>query len=226
MERFARLGIGTEAGFDINMFDEATQKAIAEGVQEGLQEIEAFIKKASTDPLSSAKTFGTRAFLSESAESNYQLKNFFLLRATAAHMGLYGNSGEEAIYPTYLVDVEGASLNAAENNYTITFKKEELPPVKAFWSLTMYDAGTQLFIHNPLDRYLLNSSMLEDFAYGEDGSLTFYLQKNSPGKEREANWLPAPDGPFYAVMRLYGPQEEALSGEWVNPPVVKADRDI
>lgn len=226
MERFARLGIGTEAGFDMEKFDEATQKAIAEGVQEGFREIEAFVEKVSKDPLASGKIFGTRSFLTESAQSNYQLENFFLLRAVAAHMGLYGNSGKEAIYPTYLVDSEGAPLNAAEHNYTITFQEDELPPVSAFWSLTMYDAQTQLFIHNPLDRYLLNSSMLEDFVYGEDGSLTLYLQKDSPGKALEANWLPAPDGPFYVVMRLYGPKQEALSGEWVNPPAVKADRDI
>jgi hypothetical protein len=87
----------------------------------------------------------------------------------------------------------------------------------------MYDGKTQLFIHNPLNRYLLNSNMEDDFVYGEDGSLTLYIQKDSPGKGLESNWLPAPEGPFYAVLRLYGPEDTALKGEWTNPPMVKAN---
>jgi len=221
MKRFAKLGLGTNNAFDISGFNEEVQKAIEEGVKEGFQEVEAFIKEYTSDPLISAKIFGTREFLEKSAEENFQLKDMYIMRAVAAHMGLYGNSGAEAIYPTYLKDSAGAPLNAAENHYTLTFQKDEFPPVKAFWSLTMYDGKTQLFIHNPLDRYLLNSNMTDDFVYGEDGSLTLYIQKDSPGKDLEPNWLPAPDGSFYAVMRLYGPEDEALNGEWINPPLVK-----
>ena len=220
-KKFAKLGIGTEKGFDINSFDENTQKAIEEGVKEGFQEIETFIKEYSADPLSSAKIFGTRDFLTESAKENYKLDDFYIPRAVAAHTGLYGNSGAEAIYPTYFVDSTGVLLNASENKYTITFKKDELPPVKAFWSLSMYDGKTQLFINNQLDRYLLNSNDIEAYEYNDDGSLTLYIQKESPGKQLESNWLPAPDGPFYCVMRLYGPKEEALKGSWVNPPMLK-----
>jgi len=220
-KKFAKLGIGTEKGFDINSFDENTQKAIEEGVKEGFQEIETFIKEYSTDPLISAKIFGTRDFLTESAKENYKLDDFYIPRAVAAHTGLYGNSGAEAIYPTYFVDSTGVLLNASENKYTITFKKDELPPVKAFWSLSMYDGKTQLFINNQLDRYLLNSNDIEAYEYNDDGSLTLYIQKESPGKQLESNWLPAPDGPFYCVMRLYGPKEEALKGSWVNPPMLK-----
>jgi hypothetical protein len=138
-------------------------------------------------------------------------------------MGLYGNSGAEAIYPTYIHDSEGAPINASGNNYTITFQKVDLPPVKAFWSLSMYDGQTQLFIHNSLDRYLLNSNMMDNFIFADDGSLTLYIQKDSPGKELEANWLPAPDGSLYMVLRLYGPEESALIGDWVNPPLVKTN---
>jgi hypothetical protein len=136
-------------------------------------------------------------------------------------MGLYGNSGAEATYPTYLVDTDGTPFDASKNKYTLTFKKGEFPPVEAFWSLTMYDGKTQLLIDNPLKRYLLNSPMMEQFVFNEDGSLTLYVQKDSPGKELESNWLPAPKGPFYLVLRLYGPEEAALMGEWVNPPLVK-----
>ena len=223
LEKFARLGIGTEEGFDINRFSPEVQEAIRKGVEEGFADIEAFIGKIGVDPLASAKVFGTRGFLEESARKNYGLEEFYLLRAAAAHLGLYGNSGFEAIYPTYLSESPGVPFDASQFRYTLTFEKGQLPPVKAFWSLSMYDGKTQLFIDNPLNRYLLNSGMLEDFVYNEDGSLTFYVQKDPPEKALEANWLPAPDGPFYCVMRLYGPKEEALSEEWKNPPLKKGD---
>ncbi|MCK5134612.1 MAG: DUF1254 domain-containing protein [Bacteroidales bacterium] len=223
--KFTKLGIGTEKGFDISSFDEETQKAIEEGIKEGFQEIETFIKEYSADPLVSAKIFGTRDFLTQSAKENYKLDDFYIPRAVAAHLGLYGNSGAEAIYPGYFVDSTGVPLNALENKYSMTFKKDELPPVKAFWSLSMYDGKTQLFINNQLDRYLLNSNNMEAYDYNDDGSLTLYIQIESPGKELEPNWLPAPDGPFYCVMRLYGPKQEALLGEWVNPPMVKNNQN-
>jgi len=223
--KFAKLGIGTDKGFNISSFSEEIQKAIAEGVKEGFQEIETFIKEYSGDPLVSAKIFGTRDFLTESAKKNYQLDDLYIPRAVAAHTGLYGNSGAEAIYPTYLMEAPGVPFNAAEDKYSLTFKKDELPPVNAFWSLSMYDGKTQLFINNQLDRYLLNSNNMEAYEYNDDGSLTLYIQIESPGKELEPNWLPAPDGPFYCVMRLYGPKQEALLGEWVNPPMVKNNQN-
>ena len=223
MKRFARLGIGTGKGFDMEQFDPDIQQAIEEGAGKGFKEIEAFIGSNVKDPLISAKIFGTRQFLEKSARENYQMSEFYLLRAVAAQMGLYGNSGSEAIYPTYMTDSEGTPLNTGTNKYTVTFQESEIPPVRAFWSLTMYDGKTQLFIHNSLDRYLLNSNMKDDFVYGADGSLTLYVQKDSPGPELEPNWLPAPDGPFYAVLRLYGPEQAALTGEWVNPPMVKVN---
>ncbi len=225
MKRFAKIGLGTQDTFDINRFSPQIQKAIEEGVKEGFSEIEAYLAKNANDPLMSAKIFGTRTFLNKSAKENYGLATLFLPRAAAAHMGLYGNSGDEAIYPTYLVDAQGAPFDASQNNYTLTFKKGEFPPVKAFWSLTMYDAKTQLLIDNSLNRYILNSPMMDQFVFAEDGSLTLYIQKESPGKKLESNWLPAPDGPFYAVMRLYGPEKEALEGKWVNPPLVKGSKN-
>ena len=220
MKRFAKIGLG-KGKFDIKKFSPEIQKAIEEGAKEGLLAIKEFAKKESDDPLISAKIFGTRAFLNKSAKENYNLDEFFLLRAVAAQRGLYGNSGAEAIYPTYLTDTDGAPFDASQNNYTLTFRKDEFPPVTAFWSLTMYDGKTQLLIDNPLNRYLLNSPMMDSFVMNDDGSLTFYVQKESPGKDLESNWLPAPDGPFYAIMRLYGPKKEALEGKWVNPPMVK-----
>jgi len=222
-EDMAKLGIGTAEPFDFESFDPEIQEAIKAGAKEGFAEIEAFIKEHAADPLGSTKMFGTRTFLNQSAKENYNFENMFLPRAVAADRGLYGNSAAEAMYPMYIVDAEGNPFNAAENNYTLTFKQGDLPPVKAFWSLTMYDGKTQLLIDNPLNRYLLNSPMMDDFVMNEDGSLTLYIQKVSPGTVLEANWLPAPDGPFYAVLRLYGPEEEALQGTWVNPQMIKTN---
>ena len=221
MKRFAKIGLGTDDKFDINKFSPEVQEAIAEGIKEGFAELEAFIKKYSADPLISAKVFGTREFLKESARKNYGLDDFYMLRMAAAHTGLYGNSGAEAIYPTYFVDSEGGKLDASVNSYKIVFEADQLPPVSAFWSLTIYDGKTQLLIENPLNRYLLNSTMMDKFVIEDDGSLTFYIQKDSPKEALKSNWLPAPSGPFYCTMRLYGPEEAALNGEWVNPPLVK-----
>ena len=220
MKRFAKIGLDGKGNFDIKKLSPEIQKALEEGAKEGLAAIKEFGAKASKDPLASAKVFGTRAFLNKSAKENYKLDDLFMIRAVGAQMGIYGNSGEEAIYPTYLADAEGTPLDASKNNYTMTFKKGAFPPVTAFWSLTMYDGKTQLLIDNPLNRYLLNSPMIEQFVLDEDGSLTLYVQKESPGKELESNWLPAPDGPFYAVLRLYGPKTEALEGKWVAPKLV------
>jgi hypothetical protein len=93
--------------------------------------------------------------------------------------------------------------------------------VNAFWSVTMYDGKTQLLIENPINRYLINSPMLPDLKKNGDGSLTLYIQKDSPGKDKESNWLPAPDGPIYVAMRLYWPKQEALTGEWKPPALQK-----
>ena len=221
MKRFAKIGIGTLDSFDINQFSPEIQKALKEGVKDGFAEIEAFIKKFASDPLASAKIFGTRKFLKESAVKNYGLSNFYVMRAVAAHTGLYGNSGKEAVYPVYFTDSAGQPLNTAKNNYRITFAKGQLPPVNAFWSLTMYDSKTQLLVENLPKRYLLNSTMMKQFVMGKDGSLTLYIQKVSPGKKLESNWLPAPDGPFFVILRLYGAKEAPPTGKWENPPLVK-----
>ena len=220
-DQLARLGIGPRNTFDFAVLPSDIQEAIKAGVKEGFDEIEKFIGEYSSDPLASGKWFGTRAFLNESAKTNYELETPDILRSVAAHMGLYGNSAVEAIYPTYLTDADKQPLDASTNRYTLTIEKGQLPPVDAFWSLTMYDGKTQLFIENPLERYLLNSTTMDEFKMEEDGSLIFHIAKDSPGKELESNWLPAPDGPFYMVLRLYGPKDNALEGKWTPPAVQK-----
>ena len=160
--------------------------------------------------------FGDRAFY----------KGDWLMRAAAAKGGIYGNDAAEAMYPFTRVDGKGETLDASKYNYTITFPTGQLPPVNSFWSVTMYDGKSQLLIKNPIDRYLINSPMLPGMKKNADGSLTLYIQKDSPGKGKEANWLPAPDGPVYLVMRLYWPKSEAPSilppgqGTW-QPPALQ-----
>ena len=128
-----------------------------------------------------------------------------------AQAGIYANDPAEAMYPLTRKDVNGETLEGSKGDYTLTFPADQFPPVNAFWSVTMYDGKTQLLIKNPINRYLINSPMLPGLKKNDDGSLTLYIQNKSPGKEKESNWLPAPDGPIYLVMRLYWPKTEPPS---------------
>jgi len=149
----------------------------------------------------------------------------WLKRAVAAKAGIYGNSPEEATYPLTRIDSDGQTLDGSKSSYTLTFPPGQQPPVNAFWSLTMYDGKTQLLIENPINRYLINSPMLPSMKTSSDGSLTLYIQNKSPGADKEANWLPAPSGPIYLVMRLYWPKAEPPSilppgeGTWQPPGI-------
>jgi len=142
------------------------------------------------------------------------------LRAAAAMAGIYGNSPAEAMYPLLSTDSAGKKPDCRRKRYTLTFPAGQLPPVNAFWSVTMYDGKTQLLIENPINRYLINSPMLPDLKKNADGSITIYMQKESPGADKESNWLPAPADPIYVAMRLYWPKEAALKGSW-KPPAVQ-----
>jgi len=129
----------------------------------------------------------------------------YLLRAAGALAGIYGNSAGEAVYPLGKNDSAGQPLDGSKHKYTVTFAAGQYPPVNAFWSVTMCDGKTQFLIENPINRYLINSPMLPNLKKNSDGSLTIYIQKDSPGTNMRSNWLPAPDGPIYMVMRLYWP---------------------
>jgi hypothetical protein len=207
MERFAKLNIGADKTFDWNSLSPEMKQAVTDGIADSAADVKTMMERINTDQISSADFFGTREFL----------KNNYLYRYMGAKLGLYGNSGAEAYYFGYFVDGNHQPLDAAKNNYELHFAKGELPENKAFWSLTMYDGKTQLLVANPLKRYLLNSTTLKSYKFGSDGSLTFYIQKDSPGKDKEANWLPAPDGPFYAVFRVYMPGDAVVNGTWKKP---------
>jgi hypothetical protein len=152
----------------------------------------------------------------------------WLLRAAAAKGGIYGNDAVEAMYPLTKWLANGEVLDGSKHKYTLTFAAGQFPPVNAFWSVTMYDGKTQLLIKNPIGRYLINSPMIPNLKKNADGSLTLYIQKDSPGADKESNWLPAPEGPSYLVMRLYWPKTEPPSilpageGAW-EPPGIKRE---
>jgi hypothetical protein len=153
----------------------------------------------------------------------------WLKRAAAAKGGIYGNDAVEAMYPMTRTLADGEPLDGSKHKYTLTFAAGQLPPVNAFWSVTMYDGKTQLLIKNPINRYLVNSPMLPNMKLDAERGLTLYIQKDSPGADNESNWLPAPDGPIYLVLRLYWPKTEPPSilppgeGTWKPPGIVKAD---
>jgi hypothetical protein len=144
--------------------------------------------------------------------------NYYLKRAIVTQQGLGANLPEDAIYPLNLGDEAGRPLDGA-NKYTLHFEKGATPPVNAFWSVTLYDQdGFQ--VANSLNRFAVSSWM--PFKYSSDGSLTLYFQNESPGGEREANWLPSPKGAFNLTMRLYAPKSDVLTGKWNPPPITRA----
>jgi hypothetical protein len=210
MGRFAKIGVGAGKTFDAAKLTPEMRQAIEQGIADAWKEFNEF-KSTQVDVgrVTSGDLFGTREYL----------KNNYLYRMTAALLGIYGNSKAEAMYPLYTVDAAAEKLDATKNRYTLRLPPGQLPPVNAFWSLTMYELPASLLVANPLNRYLLNSPMLPQFEKDADGGLTLYIQNESPGKDKEANWLPAPKGPFFMAMRLYWPAEAALEGKWTAPPL-------
>jgi hypothetical protein len=212
MSRFAKIGVGAGRSFDPDGLSPGIRKAIQDGMADGWSQFAAVKQRVEKGEVTSGDLLGTRA----------HLKNNYAYRMTGAVLGIYGNSKEEAMYPAYYVDGTGQKLDGA-NRYTLRFPPGQLPPVNAFWSMTMYDQPASLLVANPIDRYLLNSTMLPQFKRDTDGGLTLLIQNESPGKDKEANWLPAPKGPFSVIMRLYLPKQEALEGKWTAPPLKRVD---
>lgn len=166
--------------------------------------------KLNTGKVTSAQLFGTRE----------EMKGNYLYRWAGSVLGIYGNVAKEALYPVIANDSTGAPLTGA-NSYTLRFAPGELPPVNSFWSITMYKMPQSLLVANPIDRYLINSPMLPDLKRDADGGYTIYVQNASPGADKEVNWLPAPEGSFQMIMRLYWPKEPALDGSWTAPKAVR-----
>jgi hypothetical protein len=216
--KLATIGIGPGKTFDFKDLSAEHKAAVLIAMKEGDDKVDKYLAGGmkNINGWVVGSLLGDRAFF----------HGDFLLRAAGAKAGIYGNTAVEAVYPLTKHDATGDLLDGSKHNYTITFPAGQLPPVNAFWSVTMYDGKTQLLIKNPINRYLINSPMMPGMKKNADGSLTLYLQKDSPGKAKEANWLPAPDGPIYLVLRLYWPKDTPPSilppgeGTWKPPGIV------
>jgi hypothetical protein len=208
MARLATIGVGAGKTIDVDALSPEMKAALEGGIADAWAEFEALKTRMDAGEVTSGDVFGTREYL----------KNNYLYRMTAAVLGIYGNSKDEAMYPVYNVDADKVKLDGA-NRYVLRFAPGQLPPVNAFWSLTMYELPSSLLSANSLNRYLLNSPMLPQLKLDADKGLTFYIQHESPGGDNEANWLPAPKGLFFMAMRLYWPKAEALEGKWTAPPL-------
>jgi hypothetical protein len=216
--RLALIGIGPGKTFEFKDLSLEHKAAVLLGLKEGDDKVDKFLASGVKDinGWNIGSFFGDREFYNGN----------WLMRAGAAKGGIYGNDAVEATYPFTRVDAKGETLDGSKHNYTLTFPAGELPPVNAFWSVTMYDGKSQLLIENPINRYLINSPMLPNMKKNADGSLTLYIQKDSPGADKEANWLPAPNDTIYLVMRLYWPKATPPSilppgeGTW-QPPTIK-----
>jgi len=209
---FSKIGIEPGKHVDLSTMDPSIRQAIEEGVQSGLQKIKDKVPKLGeqVNGWTMINAFGSREFYNQD----------YLLRAGGAMFGIYANDLEEAAYPSAFVDGDGEPLDASKHNYVIKFK-DGLPPAKAFWSITMYDGKTQLLIENPIDRYKIGST--SKLQQNQDGSVEIYIQHESPGSDKESNWLPAPNGPYYMLMRLYLPEQAYLDGTWTPPAVEKIE---
>lgn len=208
VEKLAKLGIVPGKPFDMSKLDSEEAIGLTAAVDAAQQKImehyyKAGMVKNNWSITMEAGTYGTD----------------YLQRALLAAMGLGANLPQDAIYPTTKFDKDGEPLNGT-NNYVMHFKKGQLPPVNGFWSLTMYNTE-YFFIKNPLNRYSINPR--DGFHYNADGSLDIYIQHVSPGKDKEANWLPAPEEAFILMLRFYWPKQAILDGSWLPPAVEKVE---
>jgi hypothetical protein len=206
--RMKRLGIEAGESFEFKEADAAVKRALEQAPAAGLQWMK------STAPSITRVVNGWQV----NTETIGVYGNAYLKRAIIALLGLGANQPEDAVYPLSLGDADGKPFDGS-TEYVLHFGKQELPPVGAFWSVTLYDVDG-FPAANPLNRHALGDR--DPLKYNADGSLDLYLQHNSPGKDKEANWLPAPEGEFNLTMRLYAPKAEVLDGRWLPAGVRRA----
>lgn len=228
LEEAAGLGITSRDTPYADAGDEL-RKVLVSGEEEGKKQIESLIKGATLNLVngwsSTLHLFDYNLdYLSLGTADSDEWKiadrgKAYVMRAIGARAGLWGNHGYEAAYAGTYLDDRGEQLNGA---HRYEFALERTPPVDAFWSLTMYDTPDFHLVTNPLDRYSIGDRT-EGLVTGQDGSLTIYMQKDSPGAEKESNWLPSPAGDFRPIMRMYQPGEDILNGSYVLPPITRVE---
>lgn len=207
MKRLARLGIQAGKQFDFHAFSHDAKQEIHYGMRDGQREMQS---------AEGSKPLNTWRFSLDSGRFGKR----YAYRANRTFYNVSSNLAEDAIYPTTTVDTNNHPLDASQR-YVLHFRKDELPPVYAFWSLTMYDSSGYL-TQNPINRYALGDR--SGMAYNQDGSLTIYIQRRTPGPTKEANWLPTPkEGGMMLMMRLYEPGKAALDGIWKPPAIQRVE---
>ena len=208
--RFAKIGVGEGKIFDSSKLSPEIKAALEQGVADAWVDITAAMAKLSSGEVPVSNVVGPRSYV----------RNNYLYRAAVIVTGGPAQEKQEVVYINVGADAEGRPFDGA-NKYVMRFAPDKMPPCKSFWSITMYDLPGRLLVANPINRYLLNTPMLPNWVKDADGGYTFYMQNESPGKDKEANWLPAPNGPFYMFMRLYLPEPEAYDGRWNAPKPAK-----
>jgi hypothetical protein len=205
-DKLASIGLKAGARWAPDKLDPSMRKAL----QQGLDDARAELKKLSEGKFDITKFFGTRA----------KIGTDYTNRALGVYVGIFGNVPQQAIYLSMLADADGKPLDGSKASYTLTFPKGQLPPVKYFWSITMYSLPQRLLVENSIKRYSIGSSTSGMKMNDDDGSLTIYVSAKSPGTDKESNWLPAPNGPFWTVLRAYGPGPELIKGTYKKPDYV------
>lgn len=212
MARFAKIGIAPGKPYDDSQLEPAMREALQAGIDAGYNRIQQRLQNLGTPvngwvyPLDLR---GPRAILAGSDDA-------FLRRAVIARYAIWGPESAEVVYMTAATDTDGQALNGG-NRYELHFAPP--PPIKGFWSYTVYDAGSRLLVAHPSGRYKIGDR--DPLQFNDDGSLTLHLQPESPGADRERNWLPTPSGDFHVVARLYWPEAALLDGRYRPPGMRK-----
>ena len=207
---FKDIGLSVDYGFDPSTLGDAEKKSLAQAVKDG----DSMLAAKSASMGKDVNGWQLSPVLDE------YFGNSYLFRAAIGYQAMFVNTPIEAYYPGVFKDTDGNVLDGSSGKYTITFPKGQTPPAGAFWSVTLYDAKKRLMVENSINRYKIGSA--DKLATEKDGSTILYIQADSPGKDKESNWLPAAKEPFYMLMRMYLPKIEVLNGQYEIPGVVKA----
>ena len=210
LENAKKIGIEAGREWQLDKMDSSFVRAINTGIEEALKEINQQIAITNDGK----KLFNTREIIGEN----------YLNRTVGVIVGQFGNYPSQAMYPSFKTDIKGELLDGSKKNYSITFSADELPKSDYFWSFTMYDLPNRFLVENSINRYSIGSQT-KSSKKDTDGSMTIYFQMDYPGQEREGNWLPTPEGPFYTVLRIYGPDDKLLNGPYKLPEIIGVQKN-
>jgi hypothetical protein len=205
LRKIAAIGVGAGKQFSLSNFDSSTQNALKAVPATVQRQLRLFSVKGGS--------IENNWNISRKGVGNYGTN--YNIRALIALIALGANLNADASYPNCQLDAAGNKLDGGKK-YTLHFDKGQMPPANAFWSLTMYGADDFL-VDNPINRYTIGDR--SNLKYNDDGSLDVYIQNEQPASDKEANWLPAPKGPFTVTMRIYWPKESYLDGSWKIPAI-------